>query len=62
MKKTQYKIMFRFIKNIFIGLLGACTKVSFREPLTSNFDGHIKFISLSNRPYQTHTIICQYKI
>ena len=37
MKKTQYKIMFRFIKNIFIGLLGACTKESFREPLTSNF-------------------------
>ena len=54
--------MFRFIKNIFIGLLGACTKVSFREPLTSNFDRHIKFVSLNNRPYQTHTIICQYKI
>ena len=41
MKKTQYKIMFGFIKNAFIGLLSTCTKASFGESLTSNFDGHI---------------------
>ena len=50
--------MFTFIKKIFIGLLSACTVVSFGESLAfSNFEGRLKCISLSNRPCQTRPTI-----
>ena len=44
--------MFRFIKNMFIGLLSTCWREVFGESLISNFDGHIKFVSLNNQPCQ----------
>ena len=38
MKKTQYKVMFRFIfKKMFIGLLSICTVVSFSGSIESNY-------------------------
>ena len=33
---------------MFIGLLNACTTRSFGESLASNFEGHIKCVSLNN--------------
>ena len=47
---TWYKIIFRFIKKMFIGVLRACTKGSFGESSASSSTGHVKFVSLHNWP------------
>ena len=52
-EKTGYKIMFEYIKEIFIELLSASTIGSFGESLASKSDGRLKCISLSNRQCQT---------
>ena len=40
--------MFRFIRQMFIGLLSVCTVVSFGELLASNYKQPIKCVSLNN--------------
>ena len=52
LKKTQYKIMFKFIKKMYIGLLSSCTTVSFGKSLSSNFEERQKCVSLNNQPSQ----------
>ena len=42
--------MFRFIKNVFIGLLSTCTTGKFDQSLDCNSKESIK--SLNNQPYQ----------
>ena len=44
--KKRYKIMFRFIEKMFIGLLSAITTRNVAESLVLNF----KDVSLNNRP------------
>ena len=45
--------MFGFIIKMFIRLLSACTIGSFCDPLLSNSEGRLKWISLNNRLCQT---------
>ena len=52
-EKTRYKIMFGFIKKMFIGLSSPCTRGSFGESLAFNSKGHIKCESINNQPCQT---------
>ena len=47
-----YKIMSRFIKKMFIGLLSICTARSFGGFLASNSKGPITCLSLNNRLLQ----------
>ena len=44
--------MLGFIKQVFIKLLIASTKISVGKSLTSNFKGHMKCVSLNNQPCQ----------
>ena len=48
MKKRHDKIIFAFIKKIFLGLLSACTALR----LQSNSEGQIKCISPHDQPCQ----------
>ena len=58
MKKTRFKIMFGFIKKMFIGLSGTFMTISFGESLASNTKRCIKCVSLSNRPCEaTPTLV-----
>ena len=49
MKETWYKIMFGFIKKMFIELTAGIIK-SVGESLVCNSEGPIKFISPRNQP------------
>ena len=51
MKKYNTKLS-KFIKKMFIGLLSACTIVSFDRSLASNPEGPMKCVSLNNQPCQ----------
>ena len=46
--------MFGFIKQVFITLLTVWTKVSVGESLTSNSEGHTKYVSLKNVKLDQH--------
>ena len=53
----QNKIMFGFIKKMFIGVLRACTIGCLGESLASNSKGHLKCVSLNNRLCQARPIL-----
>ena len=55
-KKTRYKIMFGFIKKMFIGLLSAWTTGEFGESLVFDSKRPIKCVSLNNQPCKTRPI------
>ena len=42
---------------MFIGLLSLCTTANFGESLTSTSEGHIKCISINNRPCQARATL-----
>ena len=44
----QTKLMFGFIKKMFIELLTICTIIFFGESLASNSEGRIKYVSPKN--------------
>ena len=50
-KKTWYKLLFEFIKKMFVGLLSVFTLGSFDESLVSNLKGPMKCVSLNNHPF-----------
>ena len=51
-KKTRYKILFEFSKNIFVGLLSVCTMRSLSESLVSNSQESIKWVSVTIDHYK----------
>ena len=46
MKKSWYKVIFRYIKKIFIELLSVCAVGSFGESLAPNSKGPVKCVSI----------------
>ena len=51
-KKTRYKILFEFSKNMFVGLLSVCTMRSLSESLVSNSQESIKWVSVTIDHYK----------
>ena len=50
--KKHDKIIFRFIKDFFIGLLSVCTTRKFGGSLASNYKGPIKCVFLNKQSCQ----------